>query len=395
MPKLTEIASTFLRLGATSYGGPAIMGIFQTELSEKRQWLPKERFLEGLSLVNMLPGATAVQLGIFIGYHRGGWWGGLLAGLAFVLPAFVVMLALTATYASLGLTPILRGALYGLGPVVLGIFVVAVYRLGRSAASTVPQAVIAIVAAVATLGGYLGVATILLLAGAAGLFLFHSKKVGSLAAAVFIVALLVVPSVWPSTPPVPSTSAPGVPAPAGLGQIAVYFFKVGALTVGGGLAMIPFIQDQVVREFRWLTPQEFIDGLALGQFTPGPIMMVSAYVGFKVAGLAGAAVAASAVFMPSFVMMLALLPTFDRVRRYTWMRAVLRGMAPAVIGLLAVSLFRLAPHALPDPFAAVMLVVTVVVLMATRVSTVRAMLAGAVVGVVRNRLIPFLAARAA
>jgi len=101
------------------------------------------------------------------------------------------------------------------------------------------------------------------------------------------------------------------------------------------------------------------------------------------------------VFMPSFVMMLALLPTFDRVRRYTWMRAVLRGMAPAVIGLLAVSLFRLAPHALPDAFAAVMLVVTVVVLMATRVSTVRAMLAGAVVGVVRNRLIPFLAARAA
>src|SRR5256712_8742175 len=130
-----EIVSSFLKLGATSYGGPAIMGVMQAELQEKRKWVSKERFLEGLSVANMLPGATATQLGIFLGYARGGWWGGLIGGLCFVVPAFFIMLALTVAYATLGVTPIARGALYGLGPVVLGIFVVAVYRLGRSMAS--------------------------------------------------------------------------------------------------------------------------------------------------------------------------------------------------------------------------------------------------------------------
>src|SRR5204863_2837649 len=124
-----DIASAFLRLGATSYGGPAIMGIMQAELQEKRQWVSRERFVEGLSLVNMLPGATATQLGIFLGYTRGGWWGGLLGGLCFVLPAFVVMLALTMAYAVVGVTPAVRGALYGLAPVVLGILIVALFRL--------------------------------------------------------------------------------------------------------------------------------------------------------------------------------------------------------------------------------------------------------------------------
>ncbi|HEX2185966.1 MAG TPA: chromate transporter, partial [Chloroflexota bacterium] len=133
-----EIASSFLKLGATAYGGPAIMGLMQAELQDKRQWVSRERFVEGLSLVNMLPGAGATQLGIFLGHARGGWWGGVLAGLCFVLPAFGIMLTLTLTYAHLGATPLMRGGLYGLGPVVLGIFMVAVSRLGRSAVTTIP-----------------------------------------------------------------------------------------------------------------------------------------------------------------------------------------------------------------------------------------------------------------
>src|SRR5439155_776306 len=155
------------------------MGIMQADLQEKRQWVSKERFVEGLSLVYMLPGATATQLGIFLGYARGGWWGGLLAGLCFVLPAFFSMLALTIGYAAFGVTPIMRGALYGLGPVVLGIFLVAVYRLGRSTARTVPHALIGVGAAAALVFSPLGVAAILLLAGGAGLFLFHSRTQGA------------------------------------------------------------------------------------------------------------------------------------------------------------------------------------------------------------------------
>src|SRR4029453_1464856 len=142
-----EIATTLLQLGATSYGGPAIMGLMQHELQERREWVCEERLLEGLAVANMVPGATATQLGIFLAYARGGWWNALLGGLCFVLPAFVIMLALTIAYANFGVTPLARGALYGLGPVVIGLFAIALYRLGKTAASTVPEGIIGIAAA--------------------------------------------------------------------------------------------------------------------------------------------------------------------------------------------------------------------------------------------------------
>ena len=169
---------------------------------------------------------------------------------------------------------------------------------------------------------------------------------------------------------------------------------MGALTFGGGLTMIAFMQEQVVSQFHWLTPQEFIDGLALGQFTPGPILMVAAYVGYKVAGVAGAMVGGAAAFLPSFVMMLAILPALDRVRKLVWTRAALSGIAPAVIGVLAVSLVRLAPYTLPDVFAIATLMATVVVLVVWRVATLKVIFLGAVLGIVRNRLFSLPGAKA-
>jgi chromate transporter len=383
-----EIAAALFRLGATSYGGPAIMGVMQAELQEKRKWVSKERFLEGLAVANMLPGATATQLGIFFGYARGGWWGGLLGGLCFVLPAFVIMLVLTIAYASLGVTPIARGALYGLGPVVVGLFAVAVYRLGRSAASTVPEAVIAVMAAAAAIGTPLGIVAILLLAGAAGLAVFHpGKRRGFVIFTASVIVLGVLCASWWAMTSAPATAAAGIPNRQSLLEIGTYFFKVGAFTIGGGLTMIAFIQDQVVGQFGWLTPREFIDGLALGQLTPGPVLMIAAYVGYKVAGVAGAAVAATAAFLPSFVIMLAILPALDRVRKLAWVRAVMKGMAPAVIGILAVSLVRLAPAALPDPIAIGILAATTIALLVFRVDAFKLMFAGAVLGVVRSRLL--------
>ncbi|HEV8439968.1 MAG TPA: chromate efflux transporter [Methylomirabilota bacterium] len=389
-----DIASSLFRLGATSYGGPAIMGVMQAELEEKRLWVSRDRFVEGLSLVNMLPGATATQLGIFLAYARGGWWGGLLGGLCFVLPAFFIMLALTVAHATLGVSPVMRGALYGLGPVVLGIFLVAVYRLGRSTASTIPQVLIGTAAAAASMWSPLGVAAILLLAAGAGLTLFHSRKLGMVVLGSVAAVLGAAPVAWWSRS-VSSAGAAGISPPAGLYDIGLYFFKVGAFTIGGGLTMIAFIQDQVVDQFHWLTAREFIDGLALGQFTPGPVLMVAAYVGYKLGGVAGATVAAAAAFLPSFVLMLAVLPVLDRVRRLRWTRAALNGMGPAVIGVLAVSLFRLAPHALPDVFAVAILAGTVLALLAWHLGPLQLMLAGSVLGVLRSRLISVPGLRAA
>lgn len=381
-----EIASVFLKIGAMAYGGPAIMGIMQVELQEKRRWVDKERFLEGLALVNLLPGAGATQLGIFLGHARGGWWGGLLAGLCFVLPALFIMLGLTVAYAAFGATPLLRGALYGLGPVVLGVYAVAVFRLGKTAITGSPQVLIAVAAALAAAASPLGIATLLALAGGIGILLFASRRHG-LAVLATIALVTALSFYWSGA----STLAPEAKVGAGgtatgLFDIGAFFFKVGAFTFGGGLTMIAFIQEQVVNQFHWLTPREFVDGLALGQFTPGPILMVAAYVGFKLAGIAGALVAAAAIFLPSFVLMLSLLPMFEGVRKIAWMKAAMGGIGPAVIGVLAVSLTQMAPHAAPDLFAAAVCVATVGILLAWRVGTIKLMLGGTLLGTLRDRL---------
>lgn len=386
---LKEIALAFLKLGATAYGGPAIMGIMQAELQEKRQWVSKERFIEGLSLINMLPGAAATQLGIFLGYSRGGWWGGLLAGLCFVLPAFLIMMALTLTYAAFGATPLMHGALYGLGPVVLGIFMVAVYRLGKTAAATIPQMVIAAAAALAAAFTPLGIVPILALAGGIGTFLYYSRAKGVVVLGALLAltaALYLAP--WSGLALLSGAAgASGAPQAPGLLDIGSFFLTVGAFSFGGGLTLIAFIQEQVVTQYQWLTHREFIDGLALGQFTPGPILMVSAYVGYKLAGLAGAAVAAAAIFLPAFVLMLTILPAFERARKLLWTKAAMKGIGPAVIGVLAVSLLRMAPHALPDAIAAGLFVGTVAAMLAWRVGAIKLVVLGALLGAVRERLL--------
>jgi chromate transporter len=376
-----DIAVGFLKVGATAYGGPAIMGIMQAEFQERRQWTSRPHFLEGMALVNVLPGATATQLGIFLGYVRGGWWGGLLAGLCFATPAFIVMLALTIAYAALGVSPILRGALYGLGPVVLAIFFAALVRLGKSALRSRTHGLIALGAAIAALLGPLGAAAILLLAGGVGLFLFHSKRLGTgvLVGVAVAVALLSL-AAWS---PLGSAASPA-PEPT-LGRVASLFAAIGAFTFGGGLTMIALLEEHVVNHLHWLTPREFVDGLALGQLTPGPVLMLAAYVGYKVLGLGGAIVAAAASFLPSFVLMLVLLPLFDRIRSLTWARAVMQGIVPGVIGVMAVALVRMTPHAAPDPPAIAALVVTLATLILWRVAPLKAMLGGSVFGILRDR----------
>ena len=378
-----EILATFLKIGATAYGGPAIMGVMQAELQERRQWLTKPQFVEGVAFANMLPGATATQLGIFIGYRRAGWWGGLLAGLCFCVPAFAIMLALTMAYSVFGVSPMLRGALYGLGPIVLAVFAVAVYRLGRTALQSSTHVVLAVGAAAAALFTPLATVWILLFAGGVGLFLFHGRRVGALVL-LAVAAVLVATRVAPWSPAF-IVATPGA-APR-LVDVTVQFAIIGAFTFGGSLSIIAQIQDQVVHTLAWLTPQEFIDGLALGQLTPGPPVMLAAYVGYKTLGLTGAVVAAIAIFLPSFAMMLALLPVFERVRAITWARAALQGMVAGVIGTLGVALTRLAPHAVVDPFAAVLFVGAVTVLLVWRVAPLRMVAGGAILGIVRRRLV--------
>ena len=176
----------FLKIGALSYGGPAVLGIMQLEILERRKWITRDRFLEGLGLVNMLPGPAGIQMAIFIGHEREGWQGGVLAGLCFMLPAFVVLMTLTLLYSAYGAMGAARDAFYGLGPVVLGIFVVAVWRLGRTALKAFSHVTLAITSAALVAFAPIGVATLLLLAGCAGVAINYSRKWGIVAGVIVL-----------------------------------------------------------------------------------------------------------------------------------------------------------------------------------------------------------------
>ena len=380
-----QVFSVFLKIGVLGFGAPAIWGLIQAEVQERRGWLTKERYLEGLALVNALPGAPAMQLCIFAGHQRAGMWGGVLAGLGFMAPAFAIVLLLSALASAYGALPILRDAFYGLSPVVLGIFVVAIYRLGATAIKDIFSAILAGTAAVVAALSLLGLPGILLLAACAGVAAHHSRRAGLIAG---LVAALLIGAERLAEAAFMGPGA-GAAAPADLWSLAAFFFKVGAVTFGGGMTIIYFVQDQVVNHLQWITAQEFLECLTLAQFTPGPIIMVGAYVGYKVAGIAGASVAALAIFLPSFLLMLSILPVFERVRRLGWVKAAMRGISPAVVGAIAVSIVHLAPHAAPDAFAAALLVLTVIAMLAwRRLPVVPLTLGGGLVGIIaRSKLL--------
>jgi chromate transporter len=379
-----ELAGVFLKIGAMSYGGPAIMGIMQAEIQEKRGWISKEEFVEGLALVNMLPGPGATQLGIFIGHAKAGLAGGLIAGVCFILPAFLIMLALAAAYVALGTLPAMRNAFYGIGPVVVGIFAVSAYRLGRASIRERSQIAIAVAVAIVLFFTPIGLVLPLMAAGCAGIALFYSRRTGLIALAILLAAFasyyLIDIALTRFITPTAVIATQSNPTSSSLWELAAFFSKVGAFTFGGGLSMLAFMQEQVVNQFHWLTPQEFVDGLALGQLTPGPILMLAAFIGFKLGGVTGAAVAGWAIFFPSFLMMLLVLPLLRKLKDLQWLRAFMRGVGPAVIGALAVSLAQMAPHAAPDVFTCVLLALTIGILLLRNVGPLPLMAGAAVIG---------------
>jgi chromate transporter len=378
-----EVMGTFLKVGALNYGGASV-GIIQAEVQEKRGWVSKAQFLEGLALVNTLPGPSGIQIGIFVGYARAGWWGGVLAGLGFILPGCAMLLALTFLYQHYGALPRIRHVFYGLNPVVVGIFVMSVYRLGQAAIRDGTHALLAVASALAIGLTPLGIVPTLLLAGAAGVALYGSRTWG-MVAALGILGLYGATqwaSAWWTIPAVTGTSIghPGNALNPSIWEMGLFFLKVGAFTFGGGLTILAFIQEQVVQHLHWLTPQQFLDGLALGQLTPGPTLILAAFVGYAVGTFWGAVVAVAAVYLPSFTLMLTVLPMLERIKRLAWMQAALQGISPAVIGMTAVAVLRMLPAAILDLPTGVVAVGTVVAMGLWHLSPLPLITGGAAIG---------------
>ncbi|ESS05474.1 MAG: chromate transporter, chromate ion transporter (CHR) family [uncultured archaeon A07HB70] len=375
--KLLEIARFFLKLGIVGFGGPLVhIAMMEDELigEGSKDWTDESTFVEGLAICNMLPGPASTQLGIFMGWVRGGNLGALVAGVTFMTPTFVIVVLLSYAYFAYGQLPSVQAFFYGVNPVVIGLIAGAAYSMGRSSLKegradlefTVgdDEWVVDLRLFVLLLSAL--VATILLnpnpviefvIAGAVAVLLFRPGWVRSNSTRITLgtVGALVLGGLYTLRTQITAMLGERVPLPAAVGTVVaavwgtlwvklfLFMLYTGSFIFGGGLVLIPFIETYVVTNFGWLTATEFVDGIAIGQLTPGPVVMTTAFVGYKLMldtygtlpwAVLGAFVAMFGAFAPSFLFITGAFPYVARVRDNEIVRAALFGINAAVVGAI-------------------------------------------------------------
>ncbi len=368
---VTEVGAYFLRLGCIAFGGPAAhIAIMRRELVTQRKWLTDDEFVDMLGVTNLIPGPSSTEITMHTGYHRAGWSGLWLGGLAFILPAVLIVLALAWAYVRYGDTPAGEGILAGVGPVVLAIIIQAIWAL-RSAAIKTPLAAVvgaAVFLAVLALGAN---EVIALFTG--GFVTLAWYLVRRLTGTVRAMLPLVVPA-----PLALQAAAESAPSVSGLFWV---FLKIGALLYGSGYVLVAFLDSELVDSRGWLTEEQLLDAIAVGQFTPGPLFSSATFVGYVVEGWEGAAAATLGIFLPSFVFVMVTAPFVARLRRVGWMGAFLDGVNAAAVALMAATTIILARETLDTAFGIGLFVAGAVVLLRYNPNSAWLVLAGAALGV--------------
>ncbi|MGA8571327.1 MAG: chromate efflux transporter [Desulfobaccales bacterium] len=338
-PSIGKIARAFLHLGLTAFGGLAMLEPLRQICVDRQDWLRQEEFLDGLALCQMLPGATVVQLGTYVGYRLRRVSGAVIAAASFILPGFILMLALSFLYFRYTDISWVQAVSRGMSCVVIALLMQALWRLSQAIRKHWLDAVIALLA----LGAFgLRVNFLLVFLGAGllrmtlGLWLLPVRgpgnptvatvnpRLGRTLVLVTLALLGVGLGVWGLRWLHPD-----------LGRMARVFLKIGIVSFGGGYAMIPILQWDVVNAWHWLTLKEFMDGILLGFITPGPIIILATFVGYRVYGLWGAGVATIAVFLPPILLIIFLTPYYQRLKEARWMRSMIQGILAALVGMLA------------------------------------------------------------
>ncbi len=372
-----DVALYFLRLGALGFGGPvALAGYMQRDLVEQKRWISKEEYLEGLALAQLAPGPLAAQLAIYLGWVRGGVGGGTLAGLAFVLPSFLMVLGLAALYLELGGLPWMRGAFYGIGAAVIAIMVRSTYKLGKLS---------------------LGADKLLWAIGAVSAVVtaWTESEIVWLFLAGGVLAMVV--KTWPVRAPsmvilLPEWLVSGLAGPASSGtlfDVTWYFAEAGAFVFGSGLAIVPFLRAGVVERFGWLDDQQFLDAVAVAMITPGPVVITVAFIGFLTAGLAGACVAAIATFFPCWLFTVIPAPHFKKFAQNARLKAFIGGVTAAATGAIAGATFVLGRRAIVDvPTILIALAALAVIVRFKKVNEPMVIVATGALGVALRMLVP-------
>jgi chromate transporter len=335
-----QLALYFLRLGTVGFGGPiALAGYMQKDLVEERRWISKDDYKEGLALAQLAPGPLAAQLAIYLGWVRGGVLGATLIGVAFVLPSFLMVLVLAALYLRFGGLPWMRGAFYGIGAAVIAI-------IGRSVVKLVKMTLgkdrllwsLFVLSALVTAWTESEIVWIFLGSGVAAMAVKAKVRIPATGAALGFLPL----PLWSLT------GLAGAASATTLWTIAWYFAEAGAFVFGSGLAIVPFLHGGVVNRFQWLNDQQFLDAVAVAMITPGPVVITVAFIGFLVAGLAGASVAALATFGPCYLFTVLPAPYFRKFSKNLAIKAFVDGVTAAATGSIAGAAFVLGRRAIFD-----------------------------------------------
>jgi chromate transporter len=359
---LKDLIFYFLKLGTTGFGGPvALVGYMHRDLVEERKWISEQEYKDGLALAQLAPGPLAAQLGIYLGYVHYKIIGATLAGLAFVLPSFVMVVALGIAYKLFGGLPWMQAIFYGVGAAVVGIIAISSYKLSEKSISKFnvdamkKHWVLWLFFIIALLIIYFTEREeVLLFIGAGLLYMFLKSppkwmKKSFSANSVLLFGI----GFWEY-----NTGT--------LGKIAWFFTKAGAFVFGSGLAIVPFLHGGVVTEYGWLTEQEFIDAVAVAMITPGPVVITVGFIGYLVAGFPGASVAALATFLPCYLFTVLPAPYFHKYGKHPSVKAFVDGITAAVVGALAGAVVVIAIRTIKDIPTAVIALITIVVLLKTK-----------------------------
>jgi len=332
----TDLVRYFLNLGTLGFGGPpALVSAMHRDLVVDRGWITEEDYREGLALAQLAPGPLAAQLSIYLGYIHYGILGATLTGIAFVIPSFLMVLALGWTYVRLGGLPWMQAIFYGIGAAVIGIIAMGTYKLttktvGKDRLGWALFSISAIATAVTE-------SEILWLVLMAGVVYWFVKSPPS----------FIRPGVGTSFTPF-ILQALSLPTDSVLWKLAIFFTKAGAFVFGSGLAIVPFLYGGVVKEYGWLTEQQFLDAVAVAMITPGPVVITVAFIGYLVAGFPGACVAALATFLPCYLFTVLPAPYFKRWGKHPGVKAFVDGVTVAAIGAIAGAVVVLARRQLVD-----------------------------------------------
>jgi chromate transporter len=387
-PSLFELLRTTFYIGVIGYGGPAILALMKKTFVQEKEWISEKEFMNALSLAQILPGATGVSVMGYIGFKLRKLWGGILAPLCYILPATVLMIALAWAYFTYGELSFVKALFAGLGALVVALLVNATVVLGKSVFKkfSLTEWKGFSIAAVAFFGIYffnLNVVWIILLAGILGFLLYYFTGKFEDIQAKSGESLLAEPDVLAREPLSAKDFAPVflIAAIFIVGLLLPYtrelittFLSVGTLAFGGGFTTIPLIQHQVVDAHGWLTIKQFIDGIALGQITPGPVFITATFIGYRVAAIGGAILATLAIFTPSLIAMIALADIHGRVQNLKIVKVVVKGFLSGFIGLLLAVTLQFAFKSLVDWQAWLIFALAIVWLMVLKKNSVWAIL---------------------